>query len=227
MALVLIPGFMLSDDLWSDLLPNLRKFGPVYHADPKVGDSINSYALNLLKQAPNEFSLIAFSMGGYVAREIVRLAPKRVKKLILIATSNKGDTAAEALKKKNMVGDAIENFGGLSKQSIRNSLSPENASNQALIERVQRMGVDLGANVFIKQSSFVRVSDTPLLKSIDCPTLIVAGQHDRIRSKEEAEKLHVNIPNSKIVFLNTGHLIPLEAPADLGRVISEFINSSF
>ena len=78
MALVLIPGFMLNRDLWADMEPDLAPHGPLIHADPSVGDSIEAMASLTLEAAPERFALVGFSMGGYVARDMVRRAPERV-----------------------------------------------------------------------------------------------------------------------------------------------------
>ena len=42
-------------------------------------------AQRALADAPPSFVMVGFSMGGYVAREIVRAAPDRVSGLVLIA----------------------------------------------------------------------------------------------------------------------------------------------
>ena len=44
-------------------------------------------------------------MGGYVARDIARLAPERVRALVLIATSTRPDTPA-LRQRKGAIGNA-------------------------------------------------------------------------------------------------------------------------
>lgn len=48
---------------------------------------------------------------------------------------------------------------------------------------------------------------------IHCPTLILAGSHDRLRSTAEAEELHRGIKGSRLIVIEgAGHMIPMEAP---------------
>jgi len=51
MAVVLIPGFMLNRDLWSDIAPALVPFGPLIHSDPGAGNSIEDVARLTLQAA--------------------------------------------------------------------------------------------------------------------------------------------------------------------------------
>src|SRR4051812_296462 len=53
-------------------------------------------AQHVLVGAPEHFALIGFSMGGYVARHIACLVPKRVQALVLVATSARADTPEQA-----------------------------------------------------------------------------------------------------------------------------------
>lgn len=226
MAVVLIPGFMLNRDLWSDIAQALAPFGPLIHSDPSDGNSIEDMARLTLQAAPRSFILVGFSMGGYVAREIVRIAPERVSCLVLIATSSRGDNELQNRQRSRAADTTPETFGGISRKSIRQSLALAREQDTVLIERIHAMSVQLGGETFRRQASFQRDGDTNRLAEIRCPTLIVAGHHDRLRCLEEANELHNGIPESKLVVLETGHMIPLEAPGELARVLLEFIRGT-
>jgi pimeloyl-ACP methyl ester carboxylesterase len=58
------------------------------------------------------FDVIGFSMGGYVAREIARIAPDRVQQLVLMATSSRGDTTLQARRKADAVLAAPQTLRG-------------------------------------------------------------------------------------------------------------------
>jgi len=223
MTVVLVPGFMLDRDLWSDVAPALDPFGPLIHSDPAAGSSITEMARLTLQQAPGSFVLIGFSMGGYVARDIVRIAPERVSCLVLIATSSRGDSASQARRKSQAADTMPTRFGGVSRRSIRQSLARAREHDDALIERIHAMSVRLGGETFQRQASLSRDGDTDRLADIRCPTLIVAGRQDRLRSLDEAEELHHGISQSKLVVLEVGHMIPLEAPGELASVLKSFI----
>ncbi|MFC2968113.1 alpha/beta fold hydrolase [Acidimangrovimonas pyrenivorans] len=224
MATVLVPGFMLDADLWGDIIDDLAPFGPIVHADPTRGDTIEAMASETLKIAPERFDLIGFSMGGYVARAIQRLAPERVGRLVLIATSARGDGEIQAQRKLAMSGAELPRFRGISRQSIRKSLSPQREGDAALVERIRDMSLRLGGETFHRQARLRREDDLDRLASIACPTLIVAGSEDRLRSLDEARELKRAIWASELRVIEAGHMIPLEAPRVLSAAVTTFLN---
>jgi pimeloyl-ACP methyl ester carboxylesterase len=221
MAILLVPGFMADETLWQDLLPRLERFGPVVHADLRHDTSIDAMARRALESAPASFLLVGFSMGGYVARDIARLAPGRVRALVLIATSTRPDTPA-LQKRKGAIGNAAPSiaFSGLSRLAVATSLHPKERNNEAMIERVRAMGTRLGGEVFRRQSMLERPGDLDRLHEIRCPTLVVAASQDQLRSLEEAREMQAGIPGAEFAVIeDTGHMIPIEAPARLADVI--------
>jgi pimeloyl-ACP methyl ester carboxylesterase len=221
MALLLVPGFMADDTLWRDLEVPLARFAPVHHADLRHDGTIEAMARRALETAPPSFLLVGFSMGGYVAREIARLAPERVRALVLIATSTRPDSPA-LRQRKGAIGKAAPSlaFSGLSRIAVASSLHPKQRDNEALIERVRAMGVRLGGEVFRRQSMLERPGDLDRLIEIRCPTLVVAAAQDQLRSLEEARELQAGIQGATLeVIEDSGHMIPIEAPARLAAVI--------
>ena len=70
-----------------------------------------------------------------------------------------------------------------------------------------------------------RESDITKLSQITCPTLVLAGKFDKLRSVEEATELVAGIPHAKIKILDTGHMVPLESPDGLVDAVTEFLDS--
>lgn len=214
---------MLTRDLWLDVLPGLALFGPKVHVDSAVGESIEELAQLALKAAPQQFILIGFSMGGYVAREICRIAPERVLALVLIATSSRADNVEQTSQKHAAVQAAVSNFRGLSYGAVRQSVAPARAQDMVLIERIRAMSIQLGGEVFGRQAAIRRTGDQSRLGEIRCPTLIVAGQHDQLRSLDESIELQQGIPGAELVVLDAGHMVPLESPTELVAALSAFL----
>ena len=220
--LVLIPGYMLDDALWDGMLPLLPPELPLHFASLAEGDSITAMAQAVLAKCPPQFSLLGFSMGGYVAREMVRLAPGRVQSLALVATSSRADLPLLVEQRtKAARATPLGTFRGLGRAAIAQSLHPDHAANEALVAQVRIMGERLGREVFVRQSLIVRDADTGRLAGISCPTLVVAAADDQLRSLEEARELADGIPGAQLVTVpNAGHLIPLEQPQALASAIS-------
>jgi len=225
MAVLLIPGFMLDDDLWRDVVPGLQAFAPIIHADTSRDSAIAGMAARALAAMPGRFVLIGFSMGGYVAREIVRLAPERVSALILIATSARADTHAQTRRKAMAVAQIAEaGFAGLSRAGVTPSLHPDHSGDDALITRIQAMSTRLGGDVFRRQAMLDRPGEAERLDAIACPTLIIAARADKLRSVPESDELHAGIAGSEMVVVETsGHMIPMEAPDELLAIIAPWL----
>ena len=219
--LVLIPGYMLDDALWDGMLPFLPPELPLHFASLAEGDSIAAMAQAILSRCPPQFSLLGFSMGGYVAREIVRIAPGRVQSLALVATSSRADLPLQIEQRgKAARATPLGAFRGLGRAAIAQSLHPDNASNEALVAQVRAMGERLGREVFVRQSLIVRDADTSRLSGIGCPTLVVAAAEDQLRSPQEARELADGIPGAHLAIVpNSGHLIPVEQPQALANAL--------
>lgn len=223
MNFVLVPGFMTDEDLWADVMGTLEALGPVFHADTTRDASIEDMARRLLAEAPPRFVLIGFSMGGYVAREAARLAPERVSRLVLIATSARGDNQIQVRRKAAAEQARATTFKGLSRSAALAALRP-GTDDAAAIQRVRSMSERLGAEVFRRQSMIVRRGDLDRLAEIDCPTLVIAAAEDQLRTQDEARELQAGIPGSRlIVIAGTGHMIPIEAPAELARALNAWL----
>lgn len=223
--LVLIPGYMLDDALWDGMLPLLPPELPLHFASLAEGDSIAAMAQAVLAKCPPQFTLLGFSMGGYVAREIVRLAPGRVQSLALVATSSRADLPLQVEQRSKAArATPLGPFRGLGRAAIAQSLHPENSANEALVAQVRAMGERLGREVFVRQSLIVRDADTARLSDIQCPTLVVAAAEDQLRSPAEARELADGIPGAKLATVpNAGHLIPLEQPQALVSALAVII----
>ena len=206
MSILLVPGYMADETLWDGMRDRLAPYGPLAHADLRHDSTLEAMARRALLDAPPSFVLVGFSMGGYVAREIVYQAPERVRALVLIATSTRPDSPA-LRQSKGVVAKAAPSvsFAGLSRTAIATSLHPDQRHNEAMLERPG----DLGR-----------------LHAIRCPTLIVAAAQDRLRSLEEAQELHAGIAGSALTVIeDTGHMIPIEAPDALLAVLLPWLEA--
>jgi pimeloyl-ACP methyl ester carboxylesterase len=222
-GVVLVPGFMTDATLWDDVAAALSRIGPVVRADISEGATIAAMADLVLAVCPPRFVLCGFSLGGYVAREIVLRVPDRVAGLALIATSARPDGAVQAQRQAAAHAVAPAAFRGLSRAALADSLHPRHASDEALIERIRAMNVRLGPEVFMRQSALRRGDDRGRLPGIACPTLVVAGDGDRLRSLDESRELAEGIAGARLsVIEESGHMIPVEQPARLAEAILDW-----
>jgi pimeloyl-ACP methyl ester carboxylesterase len=226
MPLLLIPGFMLDETLWDKVAQELSRIGPLHYGSTREGASIDGMAEAIMRDAPERFILIGFSMGGYVAREIVRRFPDRVAALALIATSARADTPAQTARKAAALQAMAQGeFKGLSRSVVAQSLHPDRAEDHGLIAHIRSMSVNLGHDVFIRQTSVGREGDLGRLAGIAVPTLVIAAENDRLRSVEESRELAKGITGAELrVVPGCGHMIPLEKPDDLSALLALWLD---
>ncbi|MFC5473374.1 alpha/beta fold hydrolase [Paraherbaspirillum soli] len=225
--LLLLPGFMLDQTLWDDMRDGLSQLGRLHFGDLGQDDSIAAMATRVQQHAPPRFVLIGFSMGGYVAQEIMRQAPQRVIALALLNTSARGQSAEEIARNQAQIELAGRMpFKGLTRRTLASSVHPGRADDQALLDRIQAMALRNGKQVFIRQLSAVRSDGYAALHKIQCPTLIVASRNDQLRSVEEAEQMAERIADASLVVVeNCGHMTPLEQPVQLLQILSDWLIS--
>ena len=215
MDVLLIPGFMLDADLWTAMRPGLDGLGQTVDVDTTRDDTIAAMADRAIAGFSAPAIVIGFSMGGYVAREIVYRAPNKVQGLILVASSS-------ARHDPRAVPTGSATFLQLGRAAVARSLHPGHRSD-ILIERVQAMSERLGGEVFRRQSTMERVDDTVRLAEITCPTLIIAAAQDQLRSIEESQLLHEGIKSSELKIIEqSGHLVPIEQPSQLLATLCAF-----
>lgn len=221
MHILLIPGFMTDASLWDDVVADLGKVGEVSHGDLSHAATVEEMARHVLAAAPQRFALVGFSMGGYVAREITRLAPDRVQALVLVATSARADTPTQTRQKAFAVRNVDpERFHGLSRGAVLSSLHPNRAGDEAMVERVRAMSERVGGAVFVLHASQPRIGDLDRLSTIRCPTLVVAAERDALRSLDESRELRDGIAGATLAVVEgAGHMIPIERPAELAAIV--------
>lgn len=223
LSVVFIPGFMLDESLWEETIRELPANWQIYTANLLKGNSIAEIAQNITQKAPSKFVLVGFSLGGYIARALVEQFPEKVLALILIATSLRPERPQQKQQKLAAIKATSQNyFRGLSSMAIAKTLHPLQVNNKTLIQRIQHMGEKMGYDAFVKQSMLNR--DDYQSTKIACPTLIISGAQDQIRSQVEATELYHHIPNANLkIIKDTGHMIPLEQPQELATSILQWL----
>lgn len=88
------------------------------------------------------------------------------------------------------------------------------------------MSVRLGGEAFRQQALLRRDGDTDRLSEIHCPTLALAGEHDRLRSIDESMELHRGIRGSQLEVLNAGHMLSLEVPRETQGTLAKFLREN-
>ncbi|MAN81187.1 MAG: alpha/beta hydrolase [Rhodospirillaceae bacterium] len=222
---LLCPGFMTDQALWSRMAPGLAALGTCTFADLSRTDDLEATARELLAAAPDRFILIGFSLGGFVAREIARLAPDRVRGLVLMNSSARPPRPEIAKRNAFLIGHTKERgFRGLSSEAVKKAFHPNLRDDEALIQEVKDMALRMGGEAFIKQLSIQRPDRRADLAAITCPTLVIWARQDELRSLKESQEMADAIPGAKLeVIEDCGHMTPMEAPDAALRLLADWL----
>ena len=177
MPILLIPGLLESPRFYAAQLAPLWRRGLVAIANHTQDDSIAAIAKRILADAPRRFALAGHSMGGYIAFEIMRQAPERVARLALIDTSARPDMPEQTERRQLGMAMAREGrFGKITEMLFPMLVHPNHRMDAALLELVQAMADDCGADAYIRQQTAIigRADSRTTLAAIRCPTLVLS-----------------------------------------------------
>lgn len=211
---VLLPGLLNDAELWRAQLIGLADLADCQVGDLTQAHSTHEAALLVLQAAPPQFALAGFSLGGYVAQEILRVAPQRVQRLALLDTSYLPDPPARVQQRRAQHARVRQGtFHGFGEALMHAYTDPSRHGDTALMERIRAMTQRLGAQVFLRQSAFERRDGSQVLRAFDKPALVLVGEHDRITPPALHEQMALLLPQATLVRVaQAGHLTPLEQP---------------
>jgi pimeloyl-ACP methyl ester carboxylesterase len=230
MTTILVPPLLCSPLAYAPILDAVWSFGAVSLADTRSDDSIAAMAARLLRDAPEQFALLGTSMGGYVALEVMRQAPERVRALALVSTSARADTPEQIgarRRQSQLVKDG--HFDTLVEAAFPSVVAARNESDPALLDVWRAMAAAVGPDVFLRQQAAAteRIDSHGLLPSISCPTTVIHGADDRLIPVEMGREIAAAIPAARLVIIEgAGHLAFSEQPASGAAAVRDFLTRS-
>ena len=222
---------------WECLAPDLRGAGvtdappPPPPADPD-DYSMAAYARDLTalldKQSIQRVVLCGLSIGGYIAFELLRQIPARVRAAILCNTKSAADTP-EAKRGRDVLAEKARSLGAraVAQELIPKVLGRETRERRPdvvgevtqMMERQPVAGI-VGALHALRE----RPDSTPLLERIRVPVLVVAGADDQITPAQGMREMASAIPGAEFVVIpDAGHLAPLEQPDAVNSAMTAFL----
>ena len=192
--------------------------GPSLKSIEKISDWIKSL---MLKINIEKIIIIGHSQGGLVGIDFASRYPKLIEKIVLVANSYKmpvnqdlidlaevGDEKAVLLMMKWGYEGSKAFIGGNPVKKIVNSARD--------IREV--LAVDLNACNNYKNGENA-------IKKINCPTLCIFGDLDKMVPVKVGLKMSEQITNSKTkIISNCGHMIIFEKAFEMRKLVKDFIN---
>ncbi len=229
MTTILVPPLLCSPQVYSPVLDTVWSFGAVTVADTRRDTTLAGMAARLLRDAPERFTLIGVSMGGYVALEVMRQAPERVEGLALVSTSARADTPEQrdARTRQSALVRAGQ-FDALVDAAFRGVVAERNETDTRLKDVWRAMAEAVGQDAFLQQQDAVmqRRDSRDLLPAIHCPTVVLHGAEDRLIPPADGREVAEMIPGAEFRMIErAGHFLLLEEPASADAALHAFLST--
>lgn len=228
-TLILLPGLACDAALWQHqhaALAAAHTGGPVVVADVHGrADSLPAMAALLLAEHAGDLRLAGCSLGGMLALETARQAPRRVRALALLGTTARPDTPELVSLRSNAI---LEFEAGRAEPLLRaNALFAFHASHQArLVEAYIAMVLRAGVAGLVRQNRAVmaRADLRPTLGAIACPTLVVGGADDQLTPPDCSREIAAAIPGAQLHLLaECGHMLTWEQPQAVTGLLVDWL----
>lgn len=227
---ILLHGFPLARGMWRHqaealardgfrvVLPDLPGHGRSASVDER---SLATFAEAVLALADRlglrRFALGGFSMGGYVAFEVVRRAPSRVAALMLVDTRAEPDSE-EAQAGRHATAAKVRGQGaGVLVDAMLPKLLTERTRQEdpALADEVRRMILATPPEGAARalEAMAKREDQRVLLRELRVPTLVVVGEADALTPPSAAQVIADAVQGARLVVVpGAAHLTPMERP---------------
>jgi pimeloyl-ACP methyl ester carboxylesterase len=238
---VLLHPFPLNHDFWSRvvdqlstryrlMLPDLRA-----HGDSELGDgpaTMEKMAADVAKLCREERITRAYfvgvSIGGYLLFEVWRRSREHVAALVLSNTRATAETH-ESRAARLATADKVvrEGTAGFIEDMLPKLMSPATIANRPdIVDTARRMMQKMSPQDIagVQQGMAARPDSVATLKTINVPTLVIAGADDSV-PRNEAELMQQQISGSRMQVIDrAGHYAALEQPQEYGRVLRAFFD---
>ncbi len=178
--------------------------------------SINSFALETLRFLDENgmvsVDIFGYSMGGYVALQMARIAPDRVGSIMTLAT--KFAWTPESAERESKMLDPEKMMAKV--PAFAQQLAERHAPNdwKVLLQKTADLMLELGNKSLLDEKALGEISQ---------PVLVCRGDQDQMVTQEESEWAVTALPYGSLkIFPETPHPFEKVNTAQLAEAIREF-----
>lgn len=238
--LLCIHGFPHDHRLWSPqrdalantyriITPDLRGFGASGTSGPYSMDQFADDVAALLTELGITRAVICgLSMGGYIALALWRRHAHRIRGLILADTKASPDDDVTRTKRQHMIELALNaGAAAVADEQVTGMVGASTRlEHPELVGHVRDMlaAAPVEGIIGALEAMMVRPDSTPLLSTINVPTLCIVGDQDVIAPVKEMRAMCAAIPHGQLrVIDDAGHVSNVEQPDAFNDAIAQFI----
>ena len=229
-VLLLIPGMLNNASVWQHVLPLLPSDWSVRIANVLTQDSMASMAHDAWKllddlEDAQVLIIAGFSLGGYVALEMLTNPKRQVHAAALLSTSVLPESSeSRAVREKTMAAmqkDFPKVIEGILKFSTHEA-------SDAVLDELRKMQLAIGCEAALRQTHAImgRSDHRAKLSTLTLPIALMCGEYDRVTPPELTRQSQACIPHASITWVPTGHMLPVQQPLAVAQCLSSLWESS-
>lgn len=217
---------------WRVIAPDLPGFGGSadHHGTPSIDDFARTVD-RLLESLDIDRAVVGgLSMGGYSALAWLRVAPARIRALVLADTRAAADSdQARAGRAKLLTVLEREGAAGVAEDMMPKLLGETTRRERPAIVAQVRSLVEGNTPEGLRRG-ILRLRDRPdssaVLGAAEVPVLVLIGDEDTVVPVAEAEQLAASVRRGTFgVIPGAGHLSNLENPDAFGTAVAQWLAS--
>jgi pimeloyl-ACP methyl ester carboxylesterase len=193
-------------------------------------DSLGAMAEALVARAPERFTLLGLSLGGYLAFEVVRRRLRRVERLVLMDTKAVADDAPRRAGRLADIEKVREGgIDALIPDLPKRWLHPDHVQRTDLVRLMAEMARSIGARGQLNQQTamLARPDSHADLERVGVPTLILCGREDPVTTVADHEAMAARIGHARFEIIeHCGHLSTIEQPEAVTKVLADWLRET-
>jgi len=226
-VLLLLPGLLNTPRVFDRLRQHFDDAVELRIADLRTQPTIAAMADDawaMLADLPPERPLViaGYSMGGYVALQMMHSAPRAVQGLGLVCTSARADTQEGTALRERAIASIERDFDRFVGGLVGFLLSAQGQHDETLRAEVRADMQAVGAATAVRQhrAAALRADQRQHLPGLALPVQVVGATADPVTPLALSEELAQMIPGARLDLIEgAGHLVPFEHPARLAALL--------
>ncbi len=228
----------VADADWDVVVPDLRGFGESRYGEdgpddePDLGLVAHDVLAVLDRVGVQSAAVVGLSMGGYVAMELLRRAPRRVAALGLLDTKATAD-AVEARENRLRVAEQVLAAGStevLARAMVPALLGATTlATRPEVVEQVRGWveQADPAGVAWAQRAMAARPDSLDDLRAYRGPALVLWGAEDTVSPRPEQDLMLAALRDGRAVEVrDAGHLTAVEDPGAVVEALVRFLGDA-